>query len=409
MNEESFNMKLIIITLAALLLTAVLSAFASCGQEAGSVGDTATDGTSEGTQADTERTAALTEGSGTADQIETVEFSWKNGRKTPIRSGSWAPRVYTLPSGELISGYETSSGIKTMISTDNGVTWKGEASASFKPDKNCANVNFFLFDGKLYLAYRATGDQSDGFYTSLQVSVSDDLGRTWAHHSTVCEYVEPSHKFKGVWEPCLGEIDGTLTCFYANDFPSVTSMQNIESMTWAGDKWSERTVVFDGKSHDSRDGMPVWIRLSDGTYAMVFESTHYRKNGNPFVIRLSLSSDGKKWSSPQNVYIPKTSGSKAGAPGIVELPTGQLVISFQTDEDASVKGDSTSVMKTVISDGTAYRKLNVSHFSASDNVFGTPDGESSTWTGIWYSGGYLYASAGTRSGSSLNVIRVIEE
>lgn len=101
-----------------------------------------------------------------------------------------------------------------------------------------------------------------------------------------------------------------------------------------------------------------------------------------------------------------TAGSKAGAPGIAELPTGQLVISFQTDEDASTKGDSTSVMKTVISDGTEYRKLGTSNFSASDNVFGTPDGESSVWTGIWYCDGYLYAAAGTSSGSQLNVIQI---
>ncbi len=389
--------------LSALLATAAAFACVSCGQGESSL--TSAPG-EDSAEAPGESTATETAAEETLPSPVPLSFSWKDGKKSVIKSGTWAPRVYTLSSGELIAGYETSSGIKTMISADNGRSWKAEAAASFAPDKNCANVNFFASGGRLYMAYRAIGDTTDGYYTSLRVSVSDDLGRSWEHHSTVCEYIEPSHKFKGVWEPCLGEIDGKLTCFYANDFPSVTSMQNIESLTWTGSDWSDRLVVSDGKSHDSRDGMPVWIRLADGTYAMVIESSHSRISGHPFVIRLMFSDDGKKWSAPRTVYIPVTAGSKAGAPGIAELPTGQLVISFQTDEDASTKGDSTSVMKTVISDGTEYRKLGTSNFSASDNVFGTPDGESSAWTGIWYCDGYLYAAAGTRSGSQLNVIQI---
>ncbi len=352
-------------------------------------------------------TAAETDEATTFPSPSTVSFSWSDGRKTVIKGSSWAPRVFSSEQGKLIAGYETSSGIKTAISTNNGRNWTAEAAASFRPDKTCANVNFFAFDGRLYMAYRAIGDQDDGFYTSLQVSVSEDSGRSWRHHSTICEYLETSHKTKGVWEPCLGEIDGSLVCFYANDHPSVTSMQNIESLTWDGVAWTNRTVICDGRSHNSRDGMPVWIRLNSGGYAMVIESSHERNSGHPFVIRLLLSDDGKKWSEPKTVYVPTTSGSKAGAPGIVELPTGQLVISFQTDEDATKKGDSTSVMKTIISDGTEYRKLTTASFSPSDNVFGTPDGEHSTWTGIRYGEGYLYAAAGTRSGSSLNAIKII--
>jgi len=394
------------------MIAVISSLLLSCGRSAAPEPDRSSsmgDETEPSLPADSEAGTAIaveTDAATTLPSPSTVSFSWSDGRKTVIRGSSWAPRVFSAEPGKLIAGYETSSGIKTAISINNGRNWTAEAAASFRPDKACANVNFYAFDGRLYMAYRAIGDQDDGFYTSLQVSVSEDSGRSWRHHSTICEYLEASHKTKGVWEPCLGEIDGNLVCFYANDHPSVTSMQNIESLTWDGTAWSNRTVISNGKNHNSRDGMPVWIRLESGGYAMVIESSHERNSGHPFVIRLLLSDDGKKWSEPKTVYVPTTSGSKAGAPGIVELPTGQLVISFQTDEDATAKGDSTSVMKTIISDGTVYRKLTTSSFTPSDNVFGTPDGEHSTWSGIWYGEGYLYAAAGTRSGSSLNAIKI---
>lgn len=342
----------------------------------------------------------------TPEETENVSFRWKDAEKSVIKTSSWGPRVYTTNNGILIAGYETLNGIRTRISEDNGQTWQEATDASFRPDKTCANVNFFEWEGRLYLAYRATGEQEDGIYTSLQVSVSEDHGKSWAHHSTIAEYLEKDRLYKGVWEPYLGEIDGRLTCFYANDFPELTPRQNIESLTWNGEKWADRQIISSGMEHDSRDGMPVWTKLSDGGYALAIESTRYRDSGHPFVIQLLYSNDGKRWSEPVDVYIPKTEGSKAGAPGIAELPSGQLVISFQTDEDASEKGDATSVMKTIVSNGTPVPYLRTENFTAADNVFDTPDGENSIWSGIWYADGYLYATASTMVGSELKKIKL---
>lgn len=336
-----------------------------------------------------------------------VEFLWADGDESVISPASWGPRVYTLSDGTLVAGVETSNGIMTFYSTDNAKTWKNGSIGSFRPSLACANVNFYEYNGDLYLSYRATGDSPSGYYTSLQVSVSEDGGKTWKEHSTVCEYTEHGGGYRGVWEPYLGELNGRLTCFYANDSTSVTPQQNIEYMVWSGSRWTNRTVVSEGVKHNSRDGMPVWTKLSGGEYVCVIESSRYGGSGHPFVIQLFWSEDGVTWSEPVDIYIPTTNGSKAGAPGVVELPTGQLVVSFQTDEDATVKGDGTSVMKTIISDGTRVQDLDASHFTKSDNVFGTPDGEGSVWTGIWYHGGYLYATAGTKKGSSLKIINII--
>jgi len=127
----------------------------------------------------------------------------------------------------------------------------------------------------------------------------------------------------------------------------MTTVQNIEYLQWDGLARGNQIIICNGEAHSSRDGMPVWLALSNGYYACVIESAAL--SDYPFVIKLLWSGGGVNWSEPVKVYVPNTNNSKAGTPGIAELSSGQIVISFQTDEDASVKGDGTSVMKTITS------------------------------------------------------------
>ncbi|MBQ9454598.1 MAG: exo-alpha-sialidase [Thermoguttaceae bacterium] len=328
-------------------------------------------------------------------------FSWSDGVERLISKCGFAPRVCRLSDGRILAGIETSEGIQTLASADRGETWTEPVQASFWPDKRCANVNFYREGQNLYLAYRAVKRGAKELYTSLQVSVSRDEGRSWKHHSTVAEYREPRG---GVWEPCLGTLNGKLVCFYANDAASVmkSGFQNIEYKVWDGEQWTGRTVVSDGNRHRSRDGMPVWTRLSSGVYVCVIESTHCASEGFPFVICSIYSEDGKNWSEPVEIFRPGTLNSKAGAPGIAELPDGRLAVSFQTDEDSAAKGDPNSVMKTIVSDGSDVKTLTRSSFGPAESVFGAV----SIWTGITCFDGVLYAAAGMHSGAKMKFIEV---
>ena len=328
-------------------------------------------------------------------------FSWSDGVERLISKRGFAPRVCRLSDGRILAGIETSEGIQTLASADQGETWTAPVQASFRPGKRCANVNFYRDGQSLYLAYRAVERGADRVYTSLQVSVSQDEGRSWKHHSTVAEYREPRG---GVWEPCLGTLNGRLTCFYANDAASVmkSGFQNIEYKVWDGTQWTDRTVVSDGNRHHSRDGMPVWTRLSSGVYVCVIESTHRATMGFPFVVCVMYSADGQNWSEPVEIYRPAALHSKAGAPGVAELPDGRLAVSFQTDEDSVGKGDHESVMKTIVSDGSDVKNLTRSSFGPAESVFGAV----SVWTGIACFDGVLYAAAGTRSGGKIKFIKL---
>ena len=71
------------------------------------------------------------------------------------------------------------------------------------------------------------------------------------------------------------------------------------------------------------------------------------------------------------------------------------MVSFQTDEDKAVKGDRTSVMKTMVSD--PHRES----FSPAETVFDVPEDAGALWTAVYTDGRELFASAGTSDGAVL--------
>jgi len=224
-------------------------------------------------------------------------------------------------------------------------------------------------------------------------------------------------RWVGVYEPCFGLIDGKLTVMYADDFSSKIKQgsnnhgsQLIQSSTWdpATSTWSAPHTCLDGtvkKSVNgynviSRDGMPVFDELSDGTVVLVTEGTYMSgaasPNTHPFVICLSYSKDhGNTFSTPVAIFIPRKDGAKGAAPYICVTDDDRLVVSYQTDEDLGDPGyddpstpnlneaDAQSIMKVMISDGTPVDKITgPENFLDSTIVFGTPRGYGSSWNGM---------------------------
>lgn len=323
-----------------------------------------------------------------------------------IAEPGYSSRVFPLGDDRLLAGYELDNNIFTVISCDGGKTWENKTLAVEFDGLTCANINFLRVDDLIYLAYRATGTKDDGsFYSSLRVSVSENDGITWKYHSLIAENIEADGKFKGVWEPFLIVMNGKLTCFYANDSTVVTKYQNIEIRTFDGGKWSNTVIVSNGTKHESRDGMPVVCALSDGGYVLAIESTKYSKK-YPFIIQILYSQDGIEWSEPKDVYIPKSKGSKAGAPGIAQTSDGRLIITFQTDEDKETKGDDVSVAKVITAKTASVKAVSPALFSKPTEIFPEEYSAYSTWGGICSDGEKAYYSAGTAKGAVVNIFEI---
>lgn len=314
----------------------------------------------------------------------------------PESGGVWYPRMYELKNGKILCGFDTNedgnrSVIKLVTSEDGGLTWsKTAVQATDYPEYDCANANFIELDnGDIWVAYRANVLKEDSYYSSIRVSVSKDGGKTWEPHSTVAEEQGEG----GLYEPQFGYIGNSIAVFYANDSLNVVRnnrQQNIEFKLWEGDSWGEKSLASDGTKTFSRDGMPVWCRLEDGSYAMVIESTSLSPS-YPFIIQMKTSPDGLDWNNElKNIYVPGQFEKKAGAPYIVKLKNGRVAVSFQTDEDATQAGDDYSRMKVMVStDETA------SEFLPCSVPFDTPDGYCSNWNSLLSYDDYLLAATST--------------
>jgi hypothetical protein len=110
------------------------------------------------------------------------------------------------------------------------------------------------------------------------------------------------------------------------------SSQNILAKKWENGKWSQQIIV--SAPGDSRDGMPVWTRLKDGRYIVVFESTDTQPS--LFGLKYKLSPDGRDWTGERSILDTPNPGRVNNAPFITQLGDGRLLCTFQSDNDNQI-------------------------------------------------------------------------
>ena len=223
-------------------------------------------------------------------------------------------------------------------STDGGKTWGDyQRIAEDTGAVDVANaLPWQLADGTLLAAYRRhTPDQR---IYRIELAASADNGRTWQVRGTI---VTGS---VGLWEPFLFEPSkGVLQVYYASE-EGIYPDQRIEMKTSmdGGKTWGPPATV--ARKPGSRDGMPSVVRAGDGALLMCFEASDVPPFR--FVVRTVRSTDdGAIWSAERElVYQPANPAAQrwaAGAPYLVRLKNGRLLVSFQTDEEVLYRqGDS---------------------------------------------------------------------
>jgi hypothetical protein len=250
------------------------------------------------------------------------------------------PRATALSDGRVMVAFAhpTSVGkaIACVFSSDGGRTWAGYRRICEHPTPVDLDNAFplQLADGTVLVAYRRH-DRKDHIFR-IEVSSSRD-GNEWAVRSTVATGTQ------GIWEPFLLPLpDGTVQVYYASEegcYPD----QRIEMRTSTDGGMSWGTPVTVAEKKGSRDGMPGVVRLNGRELLVVFEA----QDQPPFrfVIRGVRSPDlGRTWSATrQLIYRPNNLVAApwaAGAPSVIRLPDGRLMVSFQSDENnAFVAGD----------------------------------------------------------------------
>ena len=355
-------------------------------------------------------------------------------------SGIPYTRMTKLQDGRLMMVYGQGNQIVAIYSSDNGLTWSEKVNVSSSIDQDDKDGKKLLLanamayqtaDGTILVAYRANEDvnRSDGddsikktgkYHSSIRIMGSTDNGKTFQRHSIVWDlYEENIQKWYascGLWEPHLGMLNGELACFFAIG-KSIYNYDHIinstEIFVYRNNEWVRADYTSDEKPGSIKNGMPVWQQVSEGGYVMAVESNQNNKGtyANVLTAKLLTSVDGKHWVNQCDVYIPKKVKSKSGAPYVVQLPNGQIVVSYMTNDDqrnidTSQTGDKDCILKISVSKlgKSVYDLKGESDFDSAYNVLNIPIGSCAIYGGMYVDDTYLYVYSATNEGTTNKIL-----
>jgi len=258
------------------------------------------------------------------------------------------PRLRRLGDETLMVVYEAEGNAEFIQSKDNGKTWSAPVvvmnKVNYTNEKgestliHISNPELLqLQNGDLVFAcnYRPVREEIAPY--SIVIKRSKDLGKTWLKEQTLFD-AQPRFK-DGCWEPAMLQLpNGELQVYFANEAPYVHSDEQEISMFVSrdnGETWTEnfKTVSFRA---NRRDGMPVPL-LVDNEIIVSIEDNKIDQF-KPYIVRTGLSDN---WSapvrdnSPNREYALKKeiyNGIYAGAPYIIRIPSGEVILSYQTTE-----------------------------------------------------------------------------
>jgi hypothetical protein len=243
-----------------------------------------------------------------------------------LKNGNWLI-AYTVSTNQ---GYkkDVKGGLQLEIaeSKDNCGHWKKIGQIS-DPGRDLDNAQMIeTKDGNILLACGSVRWQESYI---LPVYKSSDKGKSWILFSAIDEtHGKPGElgkPDKGIYEPHFHYLnDGRLSVMYANEKhvvenPSYSQVISQKISEDNGSTWGKEIWVAYEEGHNlSRPGMPVWTKMKNGKFIVVYEicgpedcNIYYKK-----------SNDGISWPVGLGTLIPE----QLGGPYVLSLADGTLVL-----------------------------------------------------------------------------------
>lgn len=260
----------------------------------------------------------------------------------PGRFGSQYPRLLRLKSGQWLSvytvyrnqGYSSNplggNELEIAISRDCCLHWTAISVIS-DPGHDMDNGQMIETEnGDILLACRSV---IWGQSYRLPVYISHNRGKSWGKIGLIDENSgkpdELSNPDLGVYEPHFCYISpGTLGVMYASEKyatadPAFSQIIVEKISTDGGSTWGEEIVVVcDELNIDARPGMPVWQRLKDGSFIVVYEIMK-TQSGKVFYKK---SLNGVAWESGIGRCVPE----QRGGAYVLQLPNEEILVTSNT-------------------------------------------------------------------------------
>ncbi len=248
------------------------------------------------------------------------------GRMQQLADGTWLAAYTTAGTARYQQDPRGGLVLRVSRSLDKGRTWK-PISLIADEGRDLDNAQMIRWkDGSLLLACRSVRWQES---YRLQVYKSTDNGVHWTKWSQIDANEgkpgELGHPDKGIYEPHLYLLkDGRLSVLYANEkhvteSPSYSQIISQKTSADGGATWgAEQWTVYTPGEPDPRPGMPVWTRMKNGVYVVVYEVCGPQKCH----VYYKTSPDGEHWPGGIGDSIP----GQLGGPYILSCSNGMLVV-----------------------------------------------------------------------------------
>jgi len=219
-------------------------------------------------------------------------------------------------------------------SYNNGSSWQAPLTVVKDNDPHYYGFStpdlLVLKNGWLLVAYTGRGKPDDSTHNNIQVRISKNKGQSWSNPAIV--------SVGRSWEPGMAQLpDGEIELFFSTELSGsrrswgrpeqritlITSKDN--GLTWGQGK----EIAF---MKGGRDGMPIPLVLkSNKGIVVAIESVHSKKS--PYMIWSSLKTKWNYKTLPFEANGRRWFGAAgklwAGAPYIIQLPSGETVVSVQ--------------------------------------------------------------------------------
>jgi len=276
----------------------------------------------------------------------TNAYGSQYGRLLQLKNGTWLA-AYTVSDN---AGYQKdpTGGLRLEIavSQDRCLTWKKTAQLG-DPGRDLDNAQMIqLKDGSILLACRSVRWQESYI---LPVYKSNDLGKTWKRWSVIDQNEGKPGALgkpdKGIYEPHFYFLnDGRLSVMYANEkhvteSPSYSQIISQKISPDQGKTWGEEIWVAHEPGHpESRPGMPVWAKMKNNKYIVVYEIC----GPEDCKVYYKISKDGINWPGGLGSPIP----DQLAAPYILALTNGSLIVT-SNNSNISISNDYGLNWKTI--------------------------------------------------------------
>lgn len=299
----------------------------------------------------------------TGAPIDGIRIAWDYSSMQQLAPKGGYPRLLRLADQSIVVVSEDYEGSSFLIrSHDEGKSWS--APLDIFPKSTISNTIVHkanpeiiqLKNGDILVAcnYRPVIEERTPF--AIAIRKSKDNGVTWSDEKVIYE-AQPRFK-DGCWEPSFLQLpDGEIQIYFANEAKFTHSDEQEISMISSndnGENWA--TVKIISFRAGRRDGMPV-ARLINDEIVLVIEDNNVDRF-KPYTVRCKIADN---WSSPilgdspnreyalenkipDNIYL--------GAPYLLVLPSGETVISYQTNENRKSDWE-LSTMEVAVGDKTA--------------------------------------------------------